>query len=62
MQENIYYISYIVLYWEYEWKDEDDEGYYSAKNEDEAIAKCVIPLLKKNYAVKIREVKKIEVQ
>lgn len=62
MQENIYYIHYIALRWEYEWKSERGEGYYSASSEDEAIVKCVIPLIRKHYGVDIREVKKIEVQ
>ena len=62
MKENIYYIRYIILRWEYEWKEASGEGYYFANNEDEAIAKCVIPLIKKNYAVDIREIKKIKIQ
>ena len=62
MKENIYYIHYIALHWEDEWKGERGEGYYSAENEDEAIIKCIMPLIKKNYGVDIREVRKIEVQ
>ena len=62
MKKNIYYIHYIVLRWEYEWKGERGQGYYSASNEDEAIIKCILPLIKKKYAVDIREIKKIEVQ
>lgn len=63
MKKNIYYIHYIVLRWEdEEWKGERGQGYYSASNEDEAIIKCILPLIKKKYAVDIREIKKIEVQ
>lgn len=66
MKENIYYIHYIVLHWESEWKGEwkgeRGEGYYSAKNEDEAIIKCIMPLIRKHYGVDIREIRKIEVQ
>ena len=47
MKENIYYIHYIALHWEDEWKGERGEGYYSAENEDEAIIKCIMPLIKK---------------
>lgn len=65
MKKNIYYIHYIVLHWEVlenKWKGERGQGYYSASNEDEAIIKCILPLIKKKYAVDIREIKKIEVQ
>lgn len=65
MKKNIYYIHYIVLHWEEwenKWKGERGQGYYSASNEDEAIIKCILPLIKKKYAVDIREIKKIEVQ
>ena len=43
MKKNIYYIHYIVLHWEDEWKGERGQGYYSASNEDEAIIKCILP-------------------
>ena len=65
MKKNIYYIHYIVLHWESledKWKGERGQGYYSASNEDGAIIKCILPLIRKKYAVDIREVKKIEVQ
>lgn len=65
MKKNIYYIHYILLHWEdweNKWKGERGHGYYSASNEDEAIIKCILPLIKKKYAVDIREIKKIEVQ
>ena len=62
MKKNIYYIHCIALRWEDEWKGERREGYYSGSNEDEAIIKCIMPLIKENYGVDIREVKKIEVQ
>ena len=62
MKENIYYIHYIALRWKDEWRGERGEGYYSAKNEDEAIIKCIMPLIKENYGVDIREIRKIEVQ
>ena len=63
MKENIYYIHYIILRLEDgEWRSERGQGYYSASNEDEAIIKCIMPLIKKKYGVDVREVKKIEVQ
>ena len=63
MKENIYYIHYIVLRLEDDgWKSERGQGYYSASNEDEAIIKCIMPLIKMKYGVDVREVKKIEVQ
>lgn len=58
----IYKITYIRWTWCYEWTSETYEEYVSAQNEDEALSKVLIPLLKEHQTIELKSIKQIIVE